>query len=64
MLSMNAYVAARIALAKAYLQDNDQRYLDAYVELRRTFLAAHAVNLMADGQSPVLPALLRPQAAV
>ena len=64
MLSMNAYVAARVALAKAYLQESDQRYLDAYLELRRMFLAAHAINLMADGQSPVLPALLRPQAVV
>ena len=61
MLTMQSYVAARVALAKCYLEESDRRYLDAYVELRRQFLAAHRVKLMSKS-NPVLPALLKPQA--
>jgi len=61
MLTMQSYVAARVALAKCYLEESDRRYLDAYFEIKRQFLAAHAVQLMSEG-TPVLPALLKPQA--
>lgn len=60
MISQRTYVVARVALARAYCQSSESRYLDAYHDLKQAFLAQVMDAPYSDAEP--MPALLRPQA--